>query len=434
MIRLFFNVTTRGLYENDRMRKIPMILTLALTSACQQAPEWPGSLETLLASHSDTFGTVINNPEKYRVQILYTQIDRDADNQPHFRTYSYGVDPRRYFYPASTVKLPTVALALEKLHHVNQPGLNRDTTMLTGSAADYQTAVSEDQTSPTGLPSVAHYARKILLVSDNDAFNRLYEFVGQKTINEAMRNKGYIDTRIVHRLESALSKGQNQWTNPVSFVKGDEVIYTQDDTHNDIDFYGKQPELMGVAEIVDGVRIDRPKDFSGKNAYPLLDQHGVIKNLLFPQSVKEEKRFDLDDDDYRFLYRYMSMYPGESDIETYQDQDRYPPGYVKFLMYGGNAKEIPPHIRIFNKVGDAYGFLTDAAYIVDFKNQVEFILSATIYTNENQTFNDNKYEYDEIGLPFLKNLGQLIYQVELNRPREHKPDLSRFVFADRKGE
>ena len=75
--------------------------------------------------------------------------------------------------------------------------------------------------------------------------------------------------------------------------------------------------------------------------------------------------------------------------------------------------------------------MTDAAYIVDFKNGVEFILSATIYTNENQTFNDDNYEYEEIGLPFLKDLGQAIYEIELDRQREHKPDLSRFHFPDK---
>ena len=100
-------------------------------------------------------------------------------------------------------------------------------------------------------------------------------------------------------------------------------------------------------------------------------------------------------------------------------------------MYGGDSKTVPSHIRIFNKVGDAYGFLTDAAYIVDFKNKIEFLLSATIYTNENQTFNDDNYEYEEIALPFLKNLGNTIYGIELERQRQHPPDLSRFRFPDR---
>ena len=125
------------------------------------------------------------------------------------------------------------------------------------------------------------------------------------------------------------------------------------------------------------------------------------------------------------------MYPAESGIEAYSNTDDYPQGHVKFLMYGGDANVIPPNIRIFNKVGDAYGFLTDAAYIVDFKNNIEFMLSATIYTNENQTFNDDNYEYEDIGLPFLKNLGQAIYEIELKRQRQYKPDLSRFRFPDR---
>ena len=79
--------------------------------------------------------------------------------------------------------------------------------------------------------------------------------------------------------------------------------------------------------------------------------------------------------------------------------------------------------------GDAYGFLTDSAYIVDFDNGVEFLLSASIYTNANETFNDDNYEYDEIALPFLRDLGTAIYEVELARKREHVPDLSRFRAA-----
>jgi hypothetical protein len=98
-------------------------------------------------------------------------------------------------------------------------------------------------------------------------------------------------------------------------------------------------------------------------------------------------------------------------------------------MYGGDAAEVPDNIRIFNKVGDAYGFLTDAAYIVDFDNGVEFILAATIFTNANQTFNDDTYEYDDIGLPFMRNLGKAIYEVELQRERPHRPDLGRFRVA-----
>jgi hypothetical protein len=412
--------------------RLPIIVLLpAIVAACEPTPGWNGSIESLLMSQPDRFSGVMQNPEKFRLQIVYTQIDRDNENQPSFKTFAYRLDPTEYFYPASTVKLPTVALALEKLNRLDRPGLDIHTTMLTGSAADYQTEARADETSPTGLPNVANYVRKILLVSDNDAFNRLYEFVGQEEINTSLRDKGYADTRIVHRLERALDKSQNQWTNPVQFMNGDELTYQQEAISTETNFYGTEPQLLGLAEIVNGDRLERPKNFSEKNAYALLNQHDVIKNLMFPQSVDQKQRFHLSEDDYRFMYRYMSMYPSESGIDAYDDIDKYPQGYVKFLMFGGDEKQIPSHIRIFNKVGNAYGFLTDAAYIVDFKNNVEFLLSATIYTNENQTFNDNNYEYDEIALPFLRNLGQSIYEIELKRPRQNAPDLSRFHFPDR---
>jgi hypothetical protein len=413
------------------MRIFFIVLLLAMLTACEKAPVWPGSLESLLASQPERFATVMQDPAKYRVQIMYTQIDREADNKPVFKTFIYRVNPGEYFYPASTVKLPVAALALEKLNRLNLPGLDTDTTMLTGAAADFQTEAKTDETSPTGLPSVGQYVRKILLVSDNDAFNRLYEFLGQYEINERLHGMRYFDTRIIHRLESSLSEEENRWANPVQFINGDEIVYTQDRVYSETSYRGAQPELLGLAEIVDGGRVERPKDFSGKNAYALLDQHEFIKNLVFPESADPRKRLALSDDDYRFLYRYMSMYPGESDIDAYSNAQEYPEGYVKFLMYGGDAKSIPSHIRIFNKVGDAYGFLTDTAYIVDFNNNIEFILSATIYTNENQTFNDDTYEYKEIGLPFLRNLGQAIYEIELGRHRENKPDLSRFRFPGR---
>ncbi len=85
------------------------------------------------------------------------------------------------------------------------------------------------------------------------------------------------------------------------------------------------------------------------------------------------------------------------------------------------------NIRIFNKEGDAYGFLNDIAYVADFENKIEFMLSCTILCNTDGIFNDDKYDYETIGFPFMKKLGQLIYNYEKQRPRKHLPDLSRFV-------
>jgi hypothetical protein len=113
----------------------------------------------------------------------------------------------------------------------------------------------------------------------------------------------------------------------------------------------------------------------------------------------------------------MSMMPGES-ISPVYDTAAYWDTYVKFMYYGSEKGKARPAVRIFNKVGDAYGFLIDGAYIVDYANKVEYLLSAVIHCNSDGIFNDDKYEYDEVGLPFMKNLGQLIHVYERTKVRK----------------
>jgi hypothetical protein len=408
---------------------VALLGIVPLLSGCEPRPAWNGSLEDLLRSQPHRFAAVMADPAAHRVQIIYTQIDRDEQNRPQFRSFSYRLNADEYFYPASTVKLPVALLSLEKLNRLKVPRLDRDTTMLTGAEGHGQTGAIRDPTAPGGLPSVAHYIRKVLLVSDNDAFNRLYEFVGQAEINDGLRAKGFDGTRILHRLDLVLDSESNRFTNPVRFVHGENTVYEQAGRYSPRSYGAAEAEIMGRAEVIDGVLVEQPKDFAEKNAFPLRNLHAVLKALLFPGSVAERERFDLTPEDYRFIYRAMSRYPQESGIAAYDDASEYPQAYVKYLMFDRDDA-IPDNIRIFNKIGSAYGFLTDAAYIVDFDKGIEFILAATIYTNANETFNDGEYEYDEIGFPFLRDLGQAIYEVEFRRERRSIPDLGRFAFRD----
>ncbi len=110
----------------------------------------------------------------------------------------------------------------------------------------------------------------------------------------------------------------------------------------------------------------------------------------------------------------MSMLPKESECPKYNYEEYYD-GYVKFFMFGDTKEPIPTDLKIHSKSGLAYGYLIDNAYIVDEENEIEFFLSATIHVNENQIFNDDNYEYDEIGLPFLATLGKIVYEYELKR-------------------
>jgi hypothetical protein len=381
-------------------------------------PKTDSLLANLLRAHPDHFDTLLRNNGQWQIRIIYTQIDRTRRNQPLLKHFYFNIDPSQYFYPASTVKMPAAALALQKLNELNVPSLNKHTAMITEAAMPGQTAVYNDPSSEDGKPSIAHYIKKIFLVSDNDAYNRLYEFLGQEYLNQTLHKMGYGDVQLLHRLQISLTEEQNRITNPVTFYDtAGTIIFQQPLVHSRL-IYQPRTTKMG----------NEPFDFSRKNRFGLASLHSVLQSLIFPETVPEKSRFHLTDDDYRFLYKYMSMKPRESSFPQYDSS--YTDAYVKFFLFGGGGPIENPSLRIFNKVGDAYGFLQDVAYVVDFETGVEFMLSASIYCNSDGIFNDDKYDYNSVGFPFLKHLGEVIYQYEAGRKKKRLPELSKFKMDD----
>lgn len=399
-------------------------LFAALGSSPVQAQEKTDAfLRDLLRSQASPFLLrVLDKPDSFRYQVIYTRIDRDRKNRPVFTNFHYRVNPLEYFNPASTVKMPLAFLALEKLDSL---GIDPNTPMLTDSAYSGQTSVSKDTSSAEGLPSVAQYIRKIFLVSDNDAYSRLYEFLGQQPINERLTQLGYPDIRITRRFVP-MNEDENRHTNPIRFVQDGRTIYSQPPAVSHFTFDFSHPALIGNAYLDrhDSL-IHQPMNFTTHNNFPLEDAQHLLQSALFPASVPAAQRLRLKADDYRFLYQYMSEYPHESAHPKY-DTAEYFDSYTKFFLFKAGRQTIPSYIRIFNKPGWAYGFLTDIAYIVDFKNKVEFMLTATIYVNSDGVLNDDKYDFDTIGYPFFKEVGEIIYRYELGRKRSHVPDLKDF--------
>ncbi|HEY8937671.1 MAG TPA: hypothetical protein VIM65_20735, partial [Cyclobacteriaceae bacterium] len=195
--------------------------------------------------------------------------------------------------------------------------------------------------------------------------------------------------------------------------------------------FPKQIVLKGKSHYDNfGKFSNTPFDFTYKNFYPLTTQTKLLRALLFPETVTYARQFHITEKDRKFVLQYMSQLPCETSFPPYyKDTTMYYDAYCKFLMYGTDHKRISPSIRIFNKVGDAYGYLIDNAYIIDFDKGIEFMISAVINCNVNDVYNNDTYAYDSIGYPFMKNLGQLIYNYELKRQRNHKPDLSAFRFT-----
>ena len=377
----------------------------------------------LLKHVNSRFQPILQAPEQFRFQVIYTMVHRNQFNEPTFETFQFGMKDGTYFYPASAIKFPIAVLALEKLNNISS--IDMDTPMEIEDHPIGLLGMNRDETSHSGYPSIAHFIHKLFIVSDNDAFNRLYEFLGRDYINERLWELGYRSTRIRHRLGIGLSEKQNLVTNQIQFFNEDGILHQQESEIGQLTLDAPFDNyFIGESHRVGNEVIPKPFDFSKKNYMSLKDKHNFLIHTIFPEEF-ENRENNLTERDKNYLYKCMSILPRESHKPVY-DREKYFDSYCKFFLFGDNHATIPPNIRLFNKVGLAYGFLIDSAYIVDFDNNVEFFLSAVVYGNENGIINDDTYDYDSLTIPFLSELGRVIYEFELFRDKEFIPDLSRF--------
>ena len=388
--------------------------------------------DSLIREQLKNYPEIKVNPAKYRLQIIYTRINRDKKNVPSFTHFGYRAVNPNYFYCASLVKLPCSILALEKVNQLKEYGVDMNSPLLIDSVNSCQRKWYLDGTSENGLPSVAQYIRRMLLVSDNHSYSRIYEFLTNNYFHSRMKELGFPKARLVVRFDG-LCSGENHFvSNPFYFIDlNGKVIYEKESTHSkNVLPVSNKPLIVGKAMLdSEGKKLKRGKDFSKTNYLELMDVHQVLKNLIFlPYLPVGKKKYNLSGVQRDFLLEHLGMWPRESRFPKY-DSVEYKDSHKKYLIYGAAESRIhEDSIRIFNIVGQAYGFVSDCAYIVDQENGLEFMLSAVLYTNQDGIINDGVYECQSLGLPFLEDLGKLFYSYEKKRAKKNKADLSEFNF------
>jgi len=377
------------------MYKYFLVLFSLLLLSCNSTNN---PIELIIKKREPQLKSVYKNKENHNLQILYTKIVRDSSGAPTFIENDYQVDNNFYFYPASTMKLPIVALTLQKINELRNTGLNI-------SVENKILLVNEEETIKE--TTFKDLIAQVFLVSDNSASNILINFLGYNYFNQEMRGKGLNTIVLNHKF------------NPDPYVKTDWTIYTlegnlisKDEAQEVIEHNSLDNLRQGKSQILNGEKVDSPFNFKTKNRASLRDLDGVMKRIIYPELFEEKDRINLSDQDYNFLRYWMSRFTFEDIGIEYQKDSKYFDSYNKFFIYGDSTNKIDRQIRVYNKVGVAYGALTDISYIRDYQKDIEFFLSATIYVNQNQIVNDNIYEYDDVGIPFLAELARQVYKLE----------------------
>ncbi len=344
----------------------------------------------------------------YRLQILYTQINRDNRNRPILKHYAFRLDTSEYFYPASLIKLPLTILALEKLHRLGQSSLHAHIRLQLEPGPNGCLA-----TAPTKAYSLEEAIKRQLVYSDNETFDYLYALIPPWEATARLHQRGYRSAYVGHRLGRSCSAAENRCVEGLT-LRSETGQAIQKMAPICRDALGSHP-YAGHPYLLD------PQ----ANALSLKDAHALLMGILFPQVLRPNERFQLHINDYHLLRRYLSMYPSEAKLAKEFPAHLYHDGVRKYFLVGASdTTRLPERIRIFNKVGLAYGYLVDCAYVVDFELGVEFMVSAVLYVGSPLGGPSvSGYDWNK-GFRFFRELGWALYRYETARKRPRMPDLS----------
>ncbi|MCO5602546.1 hypothetical protein L7F22_056679 [Adiantum nelumboides] len=221
---------------------------------------------------------------------------------------------------------------------------------------------------------------------------------------------GLLSTRIEHRLSVSLSREENRFCEPVEIrVSGCPVTLAPKKNADLIRIGGDHKGYeLGVGQALEnGEVVKEPMDFCQKNCTSLLDLQNLMVKLFCPDVEQCGEPCKLPSDYQTLLQEALADYPSTSCSPYYSESD-YPDDYCKLFLPGICRVRPKNSVRIFNKIGRAYGFTIENSYIFDKEKGHGFFLSAVVYTNSNGILNDDKYEYVSLADHLMADLGEMV--------------------------
>ncbi len=358
--------------------------------------------------------SAFNEAPQLRLQIAVATIRPASGNQParlERQVFRCGAE---YFYPASTVKLLACVAALETLDDLRRSTGNSlvdaDCPLTIQPLFPGDAAQASDESNVFGgTITVNHEIRKILLVSDNQAFNRLYDVAGRDLLNARMHAAGLASVSITHRLSESRAIPDQAATAAVTVhtPRGDVQIPARTGT---LTLMNQGPGLLVGSGYMKGDKpVMQPMDFAARNAVSLIDLQNALAMVVRPDIDLGLPGFALSEQDRSRLIGAMTQYPAQSANPIYSAAD-HPDHYCKLFLPGLREWRPGHPLLVLNKVGQAYGFTIENAYVENLTTGEAFFLAATIYTNQDGILNDDAYEYATLAEPFMSELAREVAQ------------------------
>lgn len=397
------------------MSLVALVFLLSPQLPAAEAPP-PRDLAALLAAEP-ACRAVLERSKEHRLQVSLAEPFERRDGSLGLRRSTLG-DPQQYFYPASAIKLCGAVAALLHLNEHNRvhgTALGLDSTLRVEPRFAGDRLVDADASNVVdGRLTVRHALRKLLLVSDNAAYNHCFDLCGQQGLNAAMWRGGFASVRLWHRLSEARGPDEHVVTRAVqvgatTFAARPAAAKLANDGWRELD--------VGSAFVDGDQRIAAPMSFAQKNAIVLADLQDVLVEVVRPEIDTGKRGFpELTTAQRQFLVTTMGEYPRESANPRY-DPKVHPDHAVKFVLRGVRTAVPQEHLRVHDKIGRAYGFSVENAWIEDTRTGVGFFLAIVLYTNDDGVLNDDRYEYETVADPFLDAVGAAVARAMFAAPR-----------------
>lgn len=384
-----------------------MIALIALAASLAAAQPDNDPLFAQMLESTPLLRGLAAEPARYRLQITIGEIDGEAGR---LTWHEYRPDAE-YFYPASTIKLLAAALVPGELRRIAaETGVpvGLDAPLVFHPLFDGEAVEELDETDvDRGVISAGHEIRKVLIVSDNAAFNRLYELLGHERLNAGAHEIGLGSVRVTHRLSESRSADDNRRSPRIELAANGRSARIPERVSGYVYPPGAPSSIpLGRGHMTAAGLVLEPLEFADNNRITLRDLLLLVGGITRPE-LEGVPRINLIDSERAFLVQAMGEFPRESANPVY-DQSEYPDEWGKLFLPGVRRALPPERVRIYNKIGRAYGQSTDAALIVDTASGRSVLLGVTMYTNDNAILNDNVYEYESLADPAFADIAEFV--------------------------
>ena len=225
-----------------------------------------------------------------------------------------------------------------------------------------------------------------LVVSNNDAYNFLYDLAGRDALNRLWLAAGLKSVHISHKL-SATTQGVSTTERIRFLAPGGAITLSSDKSAEPL------PPLSIPGIKVSATGEKESMDFSGRNYVSMMDLMRMCAWIADP-ALAPDVHWPGTDDDRKLVRDTMNL-------EAF-DWALYRP------LRAGLTEAIPgDDLNYIGKPGQAYGFSGDVAYVESKSTGKAFLVGVALRPGPQAraTASRRDQHFDDVGTPFFLSLG-----------------------------